>query len=62
LEEVEEDRGIWHIWWGDNSNPQRFWWEIPKEMDLLEDLSVAGSVILIRILNKPDGRAWSGIV
>jgi hypothetical protein len=47
---------------GDNSNPQRFWWESQKETDLLEDLFVVGSITLVRILNKQDGRVWSRIV
>jgi hypothetical protein len=58
MEEDEEDRHMAHLV-GDNSNPQRFWWEIVKETDLLEDLFVVGSVTFIRILNKQDGRARS---
>jgi hypothetical protein len=41
---------------GDNSNPPRFWWEIPKETDLSEDPFVVVSITLICILNKWDGR------
>jgi hypothetical protein len=61
MEEDEADKGIWHVW-GDNSKPQIFGWEIPNETDLFEDLFVVGSITLISILNKQDGRKWPGIV
>jgi len=47
---------------GDNSKPQSYWWESQKETDLLEDLFIVGSIMLIGILNRQDGRAWSGII
>jgi hypothetical protein len=39
MEENEEDGHMAHLV-GDSSNPQRFWWEIPKERNLLEDLFI----------------------
>jgi hypothetical protein len=62
MEEDEEDGGDMAHLVGDNSNPQKLWWEIPKETDLLEDVFIVRSIILICIFNKRGRRAWSGIV
>ena len=39
-----------------------FWSGNLKERDSLEDLPVDGSIILKRILNKQDGRTWTGLI
>ena len=39
-----------------------FCWGNLKEKGHLEDLGVGGRVILKYILNKRDGRAWTGLI
>jgi hypothetical protein len=41
---------------------QRFSWGDPRERDLLEDMSVDGSIILGWIFKKWDGEAWAGLI
>jgi hypothetical protein len=47
---------------GDMRNAYSILFGKPKRRDYLEDLGIAGRIILVWILGKWDGRVWTGCI
>jgi len=54
--------GVCGTYGGERKIHTRVWWGNLKDKDRLEDVIVEGTIILKKICEKQDGRAWSGLI
>jgi hypothetical protein len=52
---------MWHVWETGEVHTEVLWGDL-RERDDLENLGIAGSLILKWILKKQDCEAWTGLI